>query len=40
MNKYTTRHKEKIYYTIPLPLCEKMQRTKEFVNTRIKEKML
>lgn len=40
MNKHTTQHTEKVYYTIPLRLWEKMQQTKEFVNTRIKEKIL
>lgn len=40
MNRHTTQRTEKVYYIVPLQLYEKMQQTKEFVNTRIKEKTL
>lgn len=41
MKKYAEpRDTDKIYYPIPSLLLEKVQRTKEFTNARLKEKTL
>jgi len=40
MKKHTTRREEQIYYTVPLQLWEKLQRTKDFVNKQFKERFL